>query len=80
MPTVEDRIKVVVTDGSFGALEIERGILEPLGCQVVAYQRVSTPAELAPLIADADYVLTRFAPVDSGVIAAIASGEGHRPV
>ncbi len=64
-------IQVVVTDGSFGALEIERGILEPLGCAVVAYQPVVAPAELAPKVADADYVLTQFAPVNSDVIAAM---------
>ena len=71
MPIGEDMIKVVITDGSFGLLEIEKGVLEPLGCEVVAHQRVATPAELAPLVADADYVLTQFALVNSDVIAAM---------
>jgi D-3-phosphoglycerate dehydrogenase len=71
MPMAQDTIEVVITDGSFGSLEIEKAILEPLGCAIVAHQRVTSPAELAPLVADADYVLTQFAPVDSDVIAAM---------
>jgi D-3-phosphoglycerate dehydrogenase / 2-oxoglutarate reductase len=64
-------IKVVITDGSFGSFDIEKGVLEPLGCEVVVHQGVATPAELAPLVADADYVLTQFAHVNSEVIAAM---------
>lgn len=63
--------KVVITDGSFGQLEIERGILEPLGCQVTSRQPITPPHELAPFVSDADYVLTQFAQVNAEVIAAM---------
>ncbi|MGE5193491.1 MAG: C-terminal binding protein [Deltaproteobacteria bacterium] len=64
-------IKVVITDGSFGSFDVEKGILEPLGCEVVARQGVASPGELAPLVADADYVLTQFVLVNAEVIAAM---------
>lgn len=64
-------IKVIITDGSFGSLDIEKGILEPLGCEVIDHRGVTTTSELVPLVADADYVLTQFAPINSEVIAAM---------
>src|SRR5262245_15535311 len=61
---------VVVTDYSFESLDTERAILEPLGCSVIG-RRCKTPAELIELVADADAVITQFAPVNSTVIAAM---------
>jgi D-3-phosphoglycerate dehydrogenase len=62
-------ITVAVTDYSFPALDVESGILEPLGCEIVAPKQIAAPAELAALVADADYVITQFAPVTAEVIA-----------
>jgi D-3-phosphoglycerate dehydrogenase len=61
-------IKVAVTDYTFDSLDMETAILQPLGCEIVA-QRRSSPAELATLVADADHVLTQFAPVNADIIA-----------
>ena len=63
--------RVVVTDYSFDSLDIETGILEPLGCALVASKQRPSPEELARLVADADCVLTQFAPVNAKVIAAM---------
>ena len=49
--------KVAVTDYTFDSLDIETGILEPLGCQVVGGQCRSSE-ELTALVTDADYVIT----------------------
>lgn len=63
-------MKVVVTDRSFADLGVERGILEEAGCSVVDV-RSKDPAELAAAVADADAVITQFAPVNAGVIGAM---------
>jgi D-3-phosphoglycerate dehydrogenase len=63
--------KVVFTDYSFDSLDIETGILQPLGCEIVACKRITTPEELVRLVADADHVITQFAPVNADVIAAM---------
>jgi D-3-phosphoglycerate dehydrogenase len=62
--------KVLVTDYTFDDLSIEAAILEPLGCKLAGY-KCRDAAELAALAADADYVLTQFAPVNARVIAAM---------
>jgi len=62
--------KVVVTDYSFGELDVERAILEPLGCTIVATQ-CRTEQEVAAAVGDADYVITQFAPVTAQAIAAM---------
>lgn len=62
--------KVLVTDFSFADLSVEEGILAPLGCVVEGRQCRDT-GELAAAVADADSVLTQFAPVNSRVIAAM---------
>lgn len=62
--------KVAITDYTFPSLEIERDILEAAGCQVVSGQ-CKTPDELIALVADADAVITQFAPVNSDVVAAM---------
>jgi D-3-phosphoglycerate dehydrogenase len=64
-------IKVVVTDHPFETLDTEAAILQPLGCELVARRQVPPPTELARLVADADHVLTVFAPLNAGVIAAM---------
>jgi D-3-phosphoglycerate dehydrogenase len=58
---------VAITDYTFPSLDVETAILEPLGCQVVGRQ-CKTPAELINLVADADHVITQFAPVTAQVI------------
>jgi D-3-phosphoglycerate dehydrogenase / 2-oxoglutarate reductase len=63
--------KVVFTDYSFDSLDIETGILQPLGCEIVACKRITGPEDLARLVADADHVITQFAPVNAEVIAAM---------
>ena len=62
--------KVVVTDYTFPTLDIEKAILEPTRCEFIAAQ-CKTPAELIPLLADADYVITQFAPLNAAVIATL---------
>jgi D-3-phosphoglycerate dehydrogenase / 2-oxoglutarate reductase len=63
--------KVVVTDYTFANLDVEAAILRPLGCEIVAIKRAPPPEELSRLVADAEHVLTQFAPLDAGVIAAM---------
>jgi len=63
-------IKVAITDYTFDSLDVEAGILGPLGCDVVG-RRCKTPAELIELVADADHVITQFAPVNADVVNAM---------
>ncbi len=63
-------MKVAVTDYTFDSLDTETAVLGPLGCTVVG-RRCKTPEELIELTADADAVLTQFAPVTAAVIAAM---------
>src|SRR5262245_49627401 len=62
---------VAVTDSSFDTLDVEKAVLDPLGCRVTAWKEKRPPGELAQLVADADAVITQFAPVTAEVIAAI---------
>lgn len=62
--------KVVITDASFGPFDLEEEVLTPLGCRLVPAQ-CRTEAEVATLVADADAVLTQFAPVKAQAIAAM---------
>src|SRR4051812_18720557 len=64
MPTV------LVTDFTFDRLDIEEAILRPLGAIIDARQ-CRTEADLFGTVADADYVLTQFAPLTARVIAAL---------
>jgi D-3-phosphoglycerate dehydrogenase / 2-oxoglutarate reductase len=61
-------MKVAVTDYTFDALDVERAILEPMGCLVVGPYLKDEPDSLLTLVADADCVITQFAPVDARVI------------
>src|SRR4051812_34827819 len=63
--------KVVVTDYAFASFDIESEILRPLGCEIVLVKKSPPPEELARLVADADHVLTQFAPLNAAVIAAM---------
>lgn len=64
MPTV------AITDYTFPNLDIEQGILQPLDVEVLAGQ-CKTAETLIPLVAQADAVLTQFAPVRAEVISAM---------
>jgi D-3-phosphoglycerate dehydrogenase len=63
-------MKIAITDWTFPDLEIESSILQPLGIEIVARQS-RTEGELIALVADADAVITQFARVNAGVIAAM---------
>jgi D-3-phosphoglycerate dehydrogenase len=64
MPTV------AITDYTFPNLDIERAILEPLGCEIV-HGQCKTPEQLIPLVEQVDAVITQFAPVNADVIRAM---------
>jgi D-3-phosphoglycerate dehydrogenase len=67
--------KLVITDYWFKSPDIEKSILDPLGCDVIA-AHCRTPEEISALVADADCVLTGFAPVNAQVIAAMKKTRG----
>ena len=64
-------MKIAITDYSFPSLDIEEGILRPLGHEIAAWKEKRTAAELPELVADADAVITQFAPVNADVIASM---------
>ena len=64
--------KVVITDYTFPDLSIETQILEAAGLEVASGQ-CKTQQELVTLVADADYVITQFAPIDEDVIKSMPS-------
>jgi len=59
--------KVVVTDHNYADLNLETAILAPLGCTVRAAQ-CRTEQDVAEVVADADYIITQFAPLTAQVI------------
>jgi D-3-phosphoglycerate dehydrogenase len=63
--------KIAITDYTFDTLDIETGILAPLGCEIVAWKRVAPPSELAQMVGDADHIITQFARVNAEVIGAM---------
>jgi D-3-phosphoglycerate dehydrogenase len=63
--------KVAVTDYTFDCLDVEKAILEPLGCQVVGQKSGKDVQQLIALVKDADCVITQFAPVNAAVIGAM---------
>ncbi len=65
-------MKIAITDYSFPSLDIEEGILRPLGHDIVAWKEKRAAAELPQLVADADAVITQFAPVNADVIASMS--------
>lgn len=62
-------MKVVITDYSFPTLELEESIIKP-AAELSAGQ-CKTPETLIPLVAEADAVITQFAPVKADVINAM---------
>lgn len=60
---------VAITDYTFGSLTLEEQILAPLAAIVPGQCKAA--AALLPLVADADAVITQFAPVTAEVIAAM---------
>ena len=63
-------MKIAITDYSFPNLDVEAGILHPLGHEIVAWNEKRS-AELPQLVADADAVITQFAAVNAEVIASM---------
>lgn len=61
-------MRIVVTDYTFPDLSIEENILTAAGHEVVAWKEKKSAAELPTLVADADAVITQFAPVNADVI------------
>ena len=63
-------MKVIVTDFSFPNLEIEEELLRPTGAEFASGQ-CKTRELLLPFVADADVVITQFAPITAEVIGAM---------
>lgn len=61
-------MKVAITDYSFSDLGIEDDILASAGHQIVAWKDKKPASELTALVADADAVITQFAPINADVI------------
>lgn len=64
-------MKIAITDYSFPDLAVEEGILRPLGYEIVAWKEKRPAADLRQLVADADAVITQFAPVTADVVASM---------
>lgn len=62
-------MKVAITDYSFPDLSVEEAILQPPGIMISAWKVKPSAADLPALVADADAVITQFAPVNAEVIA-----------
>ncbi len=67
-------MKVVVTDFSFPNLDVEEAILRPTGAEFVSGQ-CKTRELLLPFVADADVVITQFAPITAEVIGAMTKAK-----
>jgi D-3-phosphoglycerate dehydrogenase len=63
-------LKVVITDYSFDDVDLEREVLSPLGC-VLESLKAGKDQALIDLVKDAQAVITQFAPINAGVIAAM---------
>jgi D-3-phosphoglycerate dehydrogenase len=63
-------MNIVVTDHSFSDLAIEEAVAAGAGARVISAQ-TKHPARLVEAVADADAVITQFAPVNADVIAAM---------
>ncbi len=64
-------MKVAITDYSFPDLGIEEGVLHAAGHSIIAWKERKPASELSALVADADAVITQFAPVTAEVIASM---------
>jgi len=65
---------VVITDFTWGAVDIERAILEPLGCKVVERQ-CATVAETIDACRTADQIISQYSPITAAVIAQLQSAK-----
>ncbi len=65
-------MNIVITDYTFPDLDIETGIIEAAGHRLTAWKERRNPADLRELVAEADAVITQFAPVNAEVISAMA--------
>ena len=63
-------MKIVITDHGFDDLSFEERVIAPTGASLVSAQ-TKDPTRLAEAVADADAVITQFAPVNADVIAAM---------
>jgi len=63
--------KVAVTDYTFPTLDVEAGILQPLGVELVSWKEKRSATELPQLVGDADYIITQFAPLNRDVISTL---------
>ena len=63
-------MKIVITDHAFPDLATEEAVAAAAGATLVAAQ-TKDPVRLATAVADADAVMTQFAPVNADVIAAM---------
>ncbi len=61
------RFTALVTDGAFDDLAIERSVLEPIGCAVVAH-RSSSGVDLLTMVGSVDGLLVNRAPITETVI------------
>ena len=71
------KCKVAVTDFGAEEIDIEKNILEPLGCEVVGPLRppaTKDEQKLIALVKDADFVITQFAPVTAARLGGSLSG------
>lgn len=64
-------MQVAVTDYSFPDLSVETAIIQQAGFSLQAWKEKKTAAELPPLVASADAVITQFAPITADVIASM---------
>lgn len=62
--------KVAITDHTFDAIDLEREVLEPLGCRLESLKAGKDQA-LVDLVKDADAVITQFAAINAAVIGAM---------
>ena len=66
------KFKVYVSDFDYPDLSIEKGILEPIGAEVIGLQ-CKTGQNLADLAHDADAILQQYAKIDRETISALAT-------
>jgi D-3-phosphoglycerate dehydrogenase len=64
-------MQVAVTDYSFPDLSVESAIIQQAGFSLQAWKEKKAAAELPPLVAEADAVITQFAPITAEVIASM---------
>ena len=65
---------VVVSDFTWEGLDIERAILEPLGCQIVEAQ-CTTVAETIDACRDADQIISQYSPLTAEVVGQLVNAK-----